>query len=271
MELAGNGATFAHEEVFADQWLPRIYLVAACLLDDGRDFADFGEVENDRHVVKAAQGQRDLADVGVTGALSHPIDGALNPRRTGAHGCDCARGRHPEIIVTVEVQRYRRSDPITYLANQVLHGLGPASTDGINDDDFSRARIQRSTVDLAQKFEVRASAVNCEEGNADRVPRSVGYGFRDASQNLVTSEAIGFQLDVACGSFDNGCAQAKPDKFFDVSFDRTRESPEFSFQACRLHELNRLGIFRGNARKARFNAADTKSVQVPRDLQLLLG
>ena len=148
VELARYCAALAHKKIFAHQWLPRFQSVAAGLLHDLRDFANLGQVQYDRHVVEAAQRQRDLADVGIAGALSHPVDRALNPRRAAPHGSHRARRGHPEIVVPVEVDWDLRSDPFASLPNQKLDRFRSTRADGINHDDFSRARFERRRVDL---------------------------------------------------------------------------------------------------------------------------
>ena len=58
-----------------------------------------------RHAVQAVQCERDLSDVRVASALSHAINGALNPRCAASHRCHRAGRCHSKIVVSVPMQR----------------------------------------------------------------------------------------------------------------------------------------------------------------------
>src|SRR5581483_8473274 len=93
----------AAEERLAGERLPRREPVARELLHARRDLADPLEPQARLDAVERAERDGDLSEVGVSRTLAHPVDRAVDPRRSGAHGGD-RRGRaEPEVVVAVEV------------------------------------------------------------------------------------------------------------------------------------------------------------------------
>ena len=91
VELRRDRARLAAEERLAGERLPWRERVARQLLDARGGLADPVEAQVGLDAVERAERERDLAEVGVAGALAHAVDRAVDPRRAGAHGRD--RGR----------------------------------------------------------------------------------------------------------------------------------------------------------------------------------
>ena len=269
MKLAGDGAAFAHEEIFADDRLPGSEGITGQSADESGDVADFLEVQRDGNVIEGVEGHGDFAEVGVAGAFAHAVDGALNPLRAAADGGDGAGGGQAEIVVTVEVQRDGRADPFADLAEEKLDGFGAADADGVHDDEFAGAGVESVFVKAAEGIEFGARAVDGEEGDFDAVLDGVGNGIGGAALGFFGSEAVGFQFDGAGGSFDDGGAGAEAQKFVHIGANGAGEAPDFGFKAGVGDEFERFGVVGGDARKAGFDALDAERIQRAGDFQFL--
>src|SRR3954451_4110061 len=103
VELRRDCARLAAEQCLAGERLPRRECVSRQLLHSGGGLADPVEAKAGLDAVPRAQRDRDLAEVGGPGALAHPVDRAVDPRRPGARGRDRGGGCDPEVVVSVEV------------------------------------------------------------------------------------------------------------------------------------------------------------------------
>ena len=136
------------------------------------------------HVVQTAQGEGDLANVGVAGAFAHAVDGSLNPGGSAADGGDGASGGHAEVVVSVEMHRDTWSDPAAYFANQKFDGFGAARSDGVYDYDFGGAGFECGQINFLEEFEIGAGAVDGEERYRDSVLFGEGHGVGYAAQHV---------------------------------------------------------------------------------------
>src|SRR5208282_2141241 len=147
--------------------------------------------------------ESDFADVGVTGAFAHAVDGSLNPGCSGADGGDGAGGGHTKVVVTVEVDRGAASDPFAYFANQKFDRFGAAGADGVYDHDFRGAGFEGGEIDFLQEVEAGAGAINREERDRDSVLLGEGHCVDYALQHIFTCQAVGCQFYVAGWRFDD--------------------------------------------------------------------
>src|SRR4029077_12232261 len=76
VELRGDGARLTPEQGLAGERLPRRETVAGELLHALGGFANPIEAEARLDAVEGTEGERDLAEIGVPGALPPPFDGA---------------------------------------------------------------------------------------------------------------------------------------------------------------------------------------------------
>jgi hypothetical protein len=271
VELAGDGAAFAHKEILADDGLPRFELMAGGAADESGNFANFPEIEFDGNAIESTESQGDFADVGVAGALAHAVDGGLNPLGAGADGGDGASGGHAEVVVAMKVKRDGRAGPFVDLANEEFDGFGAAGANGVDDDELLGAGVESVAIEIAERVEFGARAVDGEEGDTDAVGASVSDGVGGTAFGFVNCEAIGFQLDGAGGSFDDGGSSAKAQEFVDVGFDGAAKTPNFSFEAGFGDEAEGFSVIGGDAREARFDPADAQIVERARDFKFLCG
>src|SRR5205823_12770783 len=77
VELAGDGAALAHEQVLADDGLPGLDGRPGRLANEGRDGTQPVEPELRLDAVQRGQRQRNLAEVRVPGPLAHAVDRAV--------------------------------------------------------------------------------------------------------------------------------------------------------------------------------------------------
>ena len=169
MELAHDRAALAPVERVAGDRLPRLERVPGQLLHARRDRADQVEAQVRLDAVERAQRQRDLAEVGVAGALAHAVDRALHVRGARAHGRDGARGRDAEVVVAVEVHRHVRPDELDGQADELRDRLGRGDAERVDDGDLLRTGLDRARVDAAVEVALGAGRVDAEERGVDAV------------------------------------------------------------------------------------------------------
>src|SRR5205807_9767127 len=85
VELRGDCAGLAPEQVLADEWRPRRELVAAQLPHAPRHLDGLREVEACRVSVQRLERERDLRQVRVARTLAHPVDRPVKPLGPGLH------------------------------------------------------------------------------------------------------------------------------------------------------------------------------------------
>ena len=157
-------------------------LVAGQLLHARGRLADPVEAEAGLDAVERAQRDGDLAEVGVPGALAHPVDRAVDPRRARPHGGDRGGGGEPEVVVAVEVDGHP-VDVLQGRADEVRDGLGRGDPERVDDGDLLRTRLDRGLVDLAVEVGLGAGRVDAEEGGADAVLVGEAHRARDALEH----------------------------------------------------------------------------------------
>ena len=100
--------------------------VPARSCDQRRQRPRLGQVEAGRDPVERFERERDLDQVRVPAALSHPVDRALHPGRAGLDGSDGRSGREPEVVVAVPVHGDVVTEQVDRLARR-----GSAAASGV--------------------------------------------------------------------------------------------------------------------------------------------
>src|SRR2546426_1049348 len=189
VKLASDGTAFAHEKVLAHGGLPRFERITAGALNKLRDSANLGKVKRDRNVVKTTEGESDFAKVRVARALTHAVDGPLDPGGTGADSGNCTSGGHAKIVMAVEMDGDAGTDPLADLSNEIFDGLWAAGADRVDDDDLGGARFKRSEVNFFQKFGVGARAIYRKKSDSNAIPFGKGNGVTNAIENHIAAKA----------------------------------------------------------------------------------
>src|SRR5260370_26956102 len=270
VELARHGAAFAHEKILADGGLPRFERITAGALNKLRDSANPGKVERDRNIIKTAEGESDFAKVCVACALTHAVDGPLNPGGASTNGCDSASSGHTKIVVAVKMDGDAGTNPLADLANEILDSFRTASADRVDNDDFGGTGFQRSEINLFQKFGVGARAVKGKKSDPNGAPSSEGNRTIHASENFIAADAVGPEFNIAGRSFYHGGSEAETDEFFNISLNCTGKTPELGAETSLEHELDGFGIVSGYARKSCFDATYAESIELTSNFELLL-
>src|SRR5919201_881150 len=271
VELACDGAALAHEQVLAYERLPRLELVAGQRADARRDLAQAVEAEIGADAVEGAQRERHLAEVRVPGALAHAVDRPVDPARAGAGGGDGGGRAEPEVVVPVEVERHVRAEPLARLADQEGDCLGSGDADRVDHHRLLRARLDRGLVDGPEVAEVGARPVDAEERDGDPLPGGVGDGVDDPLQHRLAIDTERLQLAVADRRLDHARLQAELEERIDVGPDRAREAPDLGVEARVEDQAHGALVLGRDARKARLDTLDPEPVELPGDVELLLG
>src|SRR4051812_20767844 len=145
--------------------------------------------------------------------------------------------------MTVKVNWHLLAHPFTDLTNEELRRFRPTNADGIDHDNFLRARLQSRQVNRLEKIEICARAIDGEE--RDRYARFAGRRNRvtNPAQNFFPGDAVGLQLNFAGRRFDHRATEVQADEFVNIGLYGARESPKLSLDSRLLHQLNRFGIF----------------------------
>ena len=96
-----------------------------------------------------------------------------------------------------------RSHPPAHLAHQEFRSLGTTSASRVHDNDLAGSRLQGGEIDFPQEFEFRTRPVHRKVGDCDAILLCVADGVCNAFEDLVSRNAIGLQLDIAGGRFDD--------------------------------------------------------------------
>src|SRR4051812_14382573 len=145
VELRRNGARLATEERLAGERLPRREPVARQLLYARRGLANPVEAQTGLDAVKSAERERDLAQVGVSCALAHPVDRAVDPGGSRPHRGDCRRGGDPEVVVAVEVDGHS-VDVLQRRADEIGDRLGRGDAERVHDCHLLCTRLDGGLV-----------------------------------------------------------------------------------------------------------------------------
>src|SRR5215210_5992392 len=242
VELARDRPTLPREQVFADERLPGLELVARELAHAARDVAEPLEPKVRLRPVQSGERERDLAEVRVSGALAHSVDRAVHPARTGANRRD-RRGRgQAKIVVAVEVERDVWPQPIPNAPHEFVHGLRRGDADRVDDDGLLRARLSRRSVSRLEKAEVGPRAVHAEERDRHAVRGRMGDGIVDPPQHLLVVEQKRVQLALADGGLDHRSPHVQLEQGVDVGTQRPRKSPDLGSEPGRLLAVAERGV-----------------------------
>ena len=269
MELSRDSSRLAREEVLARDGLPRLVSRSGPLGDERGQGSRPLEPEMGRDPVEAFEGERDLEQVRVAGALAHPVDRALHPGRAGLHRCDRRRRGEPEVVVAVPV--HRNLDPRRDPVDEIGGGLGRRDPERVDDDGLLRTGVDRGLVGLAVEADVGARSVHAEERDPDPLARGEGDGATDSAQHLVARDAERLQLAVRDRALDHRSAHAELDERLDVTLHGAREAPDLGSETRAGDELDRLPVVCRHARKAGLDPVDARLVERTRDGELVLG
>ena len=221
MELARDGAGLPAEQIVADQRLEGLEVVARKLAQSLRERARLVQAEIRFDSVEPAQRQRDLRQVRITRALAHAVDGALDPARAGPH-CSERRGRRQaEVVVTVEVNRNVRADPLFRAPDQVGHGFGARDPDRVDDDRLVRTGFDRRLVDGFEVPRVRTRAVHAEEGDRHALLDRERDRVDDSLEHRFSVDTERCELQVRDRRFDHARLDTELDESLHVRVHRT--------------------------------------------------
>src|SRR5262249_28021795 len=144
---------------------------------------------------------------------------------------------HAEVIVAVKVKGHAVSHPLANLPHEKLHGFRAARTDCVHHHNFRGACLERFEIHLFQEFELRPRTVHGEESHANAVLTGEGNGVAHAVHDLVPSDAVSTQLDVARGSFNDRSAESEAHQLFDIRANGPRKTPQLGPEVGPEHQL----------------------------------
>ena len=235
-----------------------------------RDRADAVEAQVRLDAVERAERERDLAEIGVPGALAHPVDRPLHPGRARADRGDGRRRGDAEVVVAVEVDRHAGPDPADGTADELGDRLGRGDPERVHDDDLLGAGLDRAAVDLLVEAGIGAGRVDAEERGVDPVLGGEAHRVGDPPEHLLAADADRVELEVGDRRLDHRGAHAELDERLEVGGDRAREAPDLGAQAGGGDQLDRAPVVVRDAGEARFDPVDPELVERARDLELLL-
>ena len=227
-------------------------------------------LETGLDAVERAQRDRDLAEIGVSGALAHPVDRAVDPGCARAHGRDRGGGGDAEVVVSVEVHGHVRSDCLDGPPHQLGDGLRRRDAECVDDDDLAGACLDGARVHALVEVRRGARRVDTEERRPDPVLRREAHRCRDPAEHLLAVHADCLELEIRDRRLDHRRLHAELDEELEVGRHRAREAPDLGLQARACDQLDSAPVVLGDTRESRLDPFDAEGVEQARDLELVL-
>ena len=194
----------------------------------------------------------------------------MDPARARANRSHGARGREPEIVVAVEVDRNPGPEPLARPAHERPDRLRRGDPDRVDHDRLLRARLDRPLVDRLEEARVGACAVDAEEGDLDPVARGESDAAGDSPKHLLPRDAERLELQVRDRRLDDARGDPQLDERLEIGRHCPGEAPDLGVQPRLENHLERALVVGGDAREACLDPLDPELVEPTRDLELLL-
>src|SRR6187431_494694 len=204
VELRGDGAGLPDEEVLAGDRLPGRQRRAGELLHEAGERAGLLDAKARRDAVERLEREGDLDEVGVAGALPHPVHRPLDPGRAGLHRCDRGRRGEPEVVMPVPVDRDLVVEALGDVADQERRRLRGGDAERVHDDHLGGTCVDRRLVGSAQEPEVGPRRVDAEERDPDPVLDGEGNGRVNPLEHRLACDPERGELPVRDRALDHG-------------------------------------------------------------------
>ena len=160
-------------------------------------------------------------------------------------------------------------EPVHGLPDEERRCLRRRDPDRVDDDDLLRPCVDCCVVGPPVELEVGARRVDPEERDPDPGAGCEGNRVADPLEHALPRHPERVELPVRDRALDHRGRHAQLDERLHVGLDGAGEAPDLGLEPGRRDELDGTPVVRGDARKPCLDPIDARSIERPRDLQLV--